>query len=134
MPNDATEPAGSASIAPWITVSDANAAVDFYLKALGAQQQEVLKDDDSGEIMVAQLTVGGADFWLQSEPDAPTADGGKPIRMILSVDDPDALFTQAIDAGAKEISPVSEDHGWRVGRIADPFGNQWEIGKRVGGH
>jgi PhnB protein len=47
--------------------------------------------------------------------------------MILTVDNPDAVFAQAIHAGA--IAVVSEDHGWRIGRIADPFGHHWEIGK-----
>jgi PhnB protein len=128
MTNDATTP--TFSIAPWISVPDADAAVAFYTRALGAERLEVLEAE--GAIMVAQLSVGGADFWLQSDPDVPAGDGGRPIRMILSVDDPDALFDRAVAAGAREVNPVAEDHGWRVGRVADPFGNHWEIGKRVG--
>ena len=51
--------------------------------------------------------------------------------MILTVADPDAVVAKAIAAGAKEIYPVSEGHGWRVGRIVDPFGHHWEIGRRI---
>lgn len=120
----------SVSIAPWITVPDADEAVTFYVRALGAEQHEVLSDD-SNKIMVAQLVIGGADFWIQAEPDAPKGDGGEPVRMILTVEDPDSLFDRAISAGATKINPMDEDHGWRIGRISDPFGNHWEIGKRV---
>lgn len=49
--------------------------------------------------------------------------------MILTVEDPDSLFEQAISAGATVVAAVYEDHGWRVGRVADPFGHHWEIGK-----
>ncbi len=118
-------------IAPWISVPDADAAVAFYTDALGAERLEVLTDDDSGTIIVAQLAIGGADFWIQADPDVPEGSGGKPIRMILSVPDPDSVFEHAISSGAKEINAVSEDNGWRIGRISDPFGNHWEIGRRL---
>jgi PhnB protein len=49
--------------------------------------------------------------------------------MILTVSDPDALFLKAVKAGASEVFPVGEDHGWRLGRLADPFGLNWEIGR-----
>jgi PhnB protein len=49
--------------------------------------------------------------------------------MLLVVDDPDALTAQAIAAGASEVRAVAEEHGWRLGRIADPFGHHWEIGR-----
>jgi PhnB protein len=51
--------------------------------------------------------------------------------MILTVKDPDSVFDQALAAGATELSPVSEDYGWRIGRIVDPFGYHWEIGKQL---
>lgn len=51
--------------------------------------------------------------------------------MILTVPDPDAVFLRAIKAGALEVVPVSEEHGWRVGRVVDPFGHHWEIGRQV---
>ena len=117
-----------ASIAPWISLPDATAAVDFYRRAFGAGTREVLADGD-GRVMVAELAVGAATFWVQDDPDVST-DGG-PIRLVLVVDDPDALFDRAVEAGAVVVNPVSEEHGWRVGRVADPFGVHWEIGRRL---
>ena len=54
--------------------------------------------------------------------------GGDSVRMILTVKNPDVIFGQALKAGASQIFPVGEDHGWKLGRLADPFGLHWEIG------
>jgi PhnB protein len=88
-------------------------------------------EDEPGSVVVAQLSIGGATFWVQQDADSsPEALGGRlPVRMILTVDDPDAVFAQAVTAGATEVAPISEEHGWRVSRIEDPFGHHWEIGK-----
>jgi PhnB protein len=51
--------------------------------------------------------------------------------MILSVDDPDAVFEQAIAAGAAVVAPIHEDYGWRTGRVTDPFGHDWEMSKQL---
>jgi PhnB protein len=126
-----TEPTPhQAFIAPWISVPDGTAAVEFYTKALGAWTREALTDD-AGRVMVAEMSVGGATFWLQDDPDVDSGDG-LPIRLILTVDDPDALFDRAVSGGALLINPIGEEHGWRVGRISDPYGTHWEIGRRVG--
>ena len=120
----------TASIAPWLSVADATQAVDYYKTAFGAVEVERL-EDEPGNVVVAQLSIGGATFWVQQDADSsPEALGGRlPVRMILTVDDPDAVFAQAVAAGATEVAPISEGHGWRVGRIADPSGYHWEIGK-----
>ena len=116
------------SIAPWLSVRDGPGAVDYYKAAFGAEERYRL-EDDAGRVMVARLAIGPAEFWLQDDPGAsPAADGG-PVRMILTVADPDRLFGQAVTAGASVVAPVSEDHGWRVGRLADPFGHHWEVGR-----
>lgn len=114
------------SIAPWIAVSNATDAVDFYKAAFGAIERERL--EDGGRIVVAELAIGDATFWVQDEPDE---HGGGPIRLILVVDDPRAAFAQAVAAGATEIAPVGEGHGWLIGRVEDPFGHHWEVGRRV---
>ena len=130
-----TPPSASAaaivvSIAPWLSVSDGARAVAFYRAAFGAVETYHL--DDRGGGVVSRLSVRGAEFWLSGEsPDASRqvstpADG--PIRMILTVPDPDAVFARALAAGASEIFPVGEGHGWRLGRLVDPFGHHWEIG------
>jgi PhnB protein len=63
---------------------------------------------------------------------SPKAIGGGTARMLLVVEDPDAVAAQAVAAGAAELSPVGEEHGWRVGRVVDPFGHEWEIGRPTG--
>jgi PhnB protein len=119
------------SIAPWLSMSDPTTAVDFYKAAFGAVELERV-DDDSGGVIVAQLSIDGADFWVQHDDDAGTvAGGGGSVRMILAVDDPDSVFERAMAAGATEVNAIYEGHGWRVGRIADPSGHHWEIGRRL---
>ena len=121
------------SIAPWLAVSDAQRAVDFYRAAFGAVEVYRL-DGDDGSLAVAQLSVGGAVFWVQDDVETgPEARGAGSIRMILSVEDPDAVFDRAVEAGAAEVAPMSEGHGWRTGRVTDPFGHDWEISRQLTG-
>jgi PhnB protein len=120
------------SIAPWLSVPNTARAVDFYISAFGAI--EVYRLEDPSGSGVSRLSVGGAEFWLSGdspEPESsnPGAVGGGSVRMILTVADPDTMFRQALSAGASEIFPVGEEHGWRLGRLVDPFGFHWEIGR-----
>jgi PhnB protein len=117
------------AIAPWIEVSDGARAVEWYKAALGAEERDHRLVDDAGQVQVAQLAIGDSEFWIQHEPSARGRSG--PIRMIVTVDDPDTAFARAMAAGATEINPVYEGHGWRICRIADPFGHHWELGKRL---
>lgn len=120
-----------AHIAPWISVSNAANALKFYRAAFRAVELYRL-EDEAGELAVAQLTIGEADFWLQQDPESsPVAGRAGAVRMIVSVSDPDSMFAQALAAGASEIAPVSEGFGWRIGRLVDPFGHHWEIGRRL---
>ncbi|HTB97339.1 MAG TPA: VOC family protein [Terracidiphilus sp.] len=120
------------SVAPMLSVRDGAGAVNFYKAAFGAKELFLLENDGA---VVAQLGVGESDFWLSDESPAhqnfsPETLGGSSLRMILVVADPDAMFDRAIAAGAASISPVTdEDYGWRIGRVVDPFGHHWEIGK-----
>jgi PhnB protein len=119
------------TIAPWLAVSDAQKAVDFYTAAFGAVEVYRLEGDD-GKLAVAQLSVDGAVFWVQDDSEgSPEARGSGSVRMILSVEDPDSAFVQAVAAGATEVAPVSEEYGWRTGRITDPFGYHWELSRRL---
>ena len=120
------------SIAPWLSVRNSAQAVDFYKSAFGAIEVYRLEDPSGG--VVAKLSVDGAEFWLSGEsPEdgnpSPEPLGGGSVRMILTVADPDAVFAQALTAGASEVFPVGEEHGWRLGRVVDPFGHHWEIGR-----
>lgn len=119
------------SLAPWLSVRNAVRAIDFYKSAFGAIEVYRLEAPEGG--LVVRLSIDGAEFWLSSEsPDdgnlSPESVGGGSIRMILTVANPDALFAQALEAGASQVFPVGEEHGWRLGRLVDPFGLHWEIG------
>jgi PhnB protein len=108
-------------------------AVEFYRAAFGAVVDYQVGDTE----IVAQLSVGGASFWVADESPAnanfsPETVGGSTTRMLLIVDDPDAAIARAVDAGATEIYPGADEHGWRLGRVVDPFGHHWEIGKPLG--
>jgi PhnB protein len=124
----ATAPA-QCSIAPWLTVRESARAVEFYKTAFGAKEVYRL---DAGDSVVARLSVDGAEFWVGDEsPEhynfSPESLKGSSVRIILTVADPDAAFARARAAGASEVYPVGEEHGWRIGRVKDPFGHHWEI-------
>ena len=85
-------------------------------------------EDRSGRVVVVQLRVGRAEFWLQqNRDDRPDSCRGR-IHMTLAVAEPDAVFDRALAAGATEFASVCDGHGWRNGRVADPFGHHWQIG------
>ena len=120
------------SIAPMLSVRNGKKAIDFYKAAFGAAELFRI-DSESGEV-VAQLAVGKAEFWVADEsPEhsnfSPESIGGGSVRMVMTVEDPDAVFDRAVAAGAKVIWPVANQYGWRLGRIVDPYGHHWEIGK-----
>jgi PhnB protein len=132
IPMSDTGKAQKTTIAPMLSVRGGAKAVDFYKAAFGAE--EVFRLDAPDGTVVAQLSVGEAQFWVADEsPEhlnfSPQSLGGGSVRMVMTVEDPNAAFDRAIAAGAKEISPVQDEYGWRLGRIVDPFGHHWEIGK-----
>ncbi len=131
MSSDATRTQSTATkIAPWLSVADATKAVEYYKAAFGAVELERL-EDEAGSVVVAQLAIGGADFWVQQdgETDSHALGGRSPVRIILTVEDPDSVFAQAIGAGATEVAPLTKGHGWRIGRVVDSSGHHWEVGK-----
>jgi PhnB protein len=121
------------TIAPWLTVQTASKAVEFYKAAFTAIETYRL---ETPEGLVVKLSVNGAEFWLSgahmgAEPSDIQSLAFENIRMILTVSNPDVVFANALAAGACEISPITEEHGWRLGRLVDPFGLHWEIGHPV---
>jgi PhnB protein len=109
-------------------------AIEFYKAAFGAVVDYQVGD----ESIVAQLSIGDeATFWVADEsPEhfnfSPETVGGGTVRMLLLVDEPDAAIIRAVDAGATLVSPAQDEYGWRLGRVVDPFGHHWEIGKPLG--
>jgi PhnB protein len=120
------------SLAPWLEIPDGPRALAFYKSAFDAQETYRYDNPDGG--FVVRLNAYGAEFWLSYEGPKSSSDsasplGGQNLRLILTVPDPDATFAKAIAAGATQVNAVSEGHGWRIGRMIDPFGLHWEIGK-----
>ena len=120
-----------------LSVRNGRAAVDFYTAAFGAVERYRFGGRDGHEEVVAQLSVGDSWFWVEDEsPEhgnfSPQTVGGATVRMLLIVDDPDAVVARAVEAGASLVGPVSEEHGWLLGRIDDPFGHRWEVGRPLG--
>jgi PhnB protein len=114
-----------------LSVRRGGEAVAFYREAFGAIQ--IFRFDNDGEV-VAQLAIGGTLFWVEDEsPEhhnfSPETLGGASERLLLVVDDPKAALERALMAGARQVYAVEEAHGWLLGRVVDPFGHHWEIGK-----
>jgi PhnB protein len=115
-----------------LSVRNGARAILFYKAAFGAR--ELFRIDAESGAVVARLGVAEAEFWVADEsPEhknfSPESLGGGSVRMVMTVEDPDAAFERAVKAGATVVWPVSNQYGWRLGRIVDPFGHHWEIGK-----
>ncbi len=129
------------SIAPLLSVRRGAQAIEFYKAAFGAG--ELFRIDSPDGEVVARLFVDSAEFWVADEspahqnfsPESLGADGNArgSVRMVMIVEDPDAAVDRAVAAGATLVWPVDNRHSWRLGRIVDPFGHHWEIGKPLPG-
>ncbi len=121
------------SIAPMLSVRRGQQAVEFYKRAFGATEAFKIESPDGA--VVCRLSVEGAEFWVADESPAhhnyspESLEGRGTVRMILTVPDPDAMFAQAVAAGAKVVVAMENNYGWRLGRVLDPFGHHWEIGR-----
>lgn len=126
-----------AAITPVLTVEHAARAVAFYERAFGAR--EIHRNAGPNGRIVVEMAVGGARFRVadeapQSADVSPRTLNGTTVRLNLLVADPDALVTRAVAEGAVQIAPVvDQPYGLRQGRIADPFGHHWLIGRPLAG-
>jgi PhnB protein len=125
------------SVSAQLSVRRGREAVDFYRAAFGATEIYRVGGTDANEAVVSQLAVGDTSFWVADEsPEhdnySPETLGGGSVRLLLVVEDPDVAVAGATAAGAKLVRAVADEHGWRLGRIVDPFGHHWEIGRPLG--
>jgi PhnB protein len=122
------------SVSAQLSVRRGRAAVEFYKAAFGAREVYRVGGTDDFPPVVSELELGDTTFWVSDEsPEhhnhSPESLGGGTVKLLLRVDDPDAAMQRAIDAGAREVYPPTDEHGWRLGRVIDPFGHHWEIGR-----
>jgi PhnB protein len=121
------------SLYPFLAVRDADAAIAFYAEAFGAQVSE--RFEAPGDVVVGVLEIDGMPFGVATEAPklgtpSPETAGVTTVRVSLHVDDPDAVAAQALAAGATEMFPVADQpYGMRQGRVVDPFGHHWLIGR-----
>jgi len=126
------------AVSPMLTVGDGAAAIDFYVKAFGAEELGRVPGPDGKKLFHAALRINGALVMLNDDfPEmndgksaTPEALGGSPVTVHLTVTDVDTKFQQAIDAGATVVMPL-DDMFWgdRYGELRDPFGHLWSMGQ-----
>src|SRR6266478_8134361 len=129
-------PAGFSTVTPHLVVRDAAQAIEFYKKAFGAKET-VRMDGPGGKIMHAEIKIGDSHLFLADEmPEwgskSPLMLGGTPTTICLYVEDCDALYNQALGAGATVSMPLADQFwGDRYGKLKDPFGHEWAIATHV---
>ena len=125
-------PEGFHSVTPYLSIRGAASAIDFYKKAFGATEILRMPQPD-GRIGHAELRIGNSALMISDEfPElgvkSPAALGGSPVTIHLYVEDADAVFNQAVAAGAKVKEPMADQfYGDRRGGVEDPFGYVWWI-------
>ncbi len=127
-------PAGYHAVTPYLVVSDAARAIDFYKQAFGAS--EIMRmGAPGGKIGHAELKIGDSMIMLSDEMmgnKSPKTIGGSPVGIFLYVEDVDSVFKQAVNAGAKsDATPTDMFWGDRYGKLTDPFGHVWSVATHV---
>ena len=129
-------PEGYPRLTPYLIVDGASAAIDFYGSVLGASER-MRMPMPNGRIGHAELELGDSLLMLADEnPDmdirGPASLGGTPVSMHLYVEDADAVFARALEAGAKALRPLEDRfYGDRSGQFEDPFGHRWDVSTHV---
>ena len=126
------------TFAPYLVVSNAAAAIDFYKQAFGAVELTRHAAPGTEKLMHAHLAIHGGHLMLcddfsslgYGKSETPEALGGSPVTFHLHVDDADAAWAQAVAAGAEVTMPLADQFwGDRYGQLRDPFGHKWSIGQ-----
>ncbi len=130
------KPDGYHTATPYLIIDGAARALEFYARAFGAT--EIMRiDQPGGKIGHAEIKIGDSpimlsDEWPQMGYRGPSSLGGSPVIIMLYVDDVDAVFARAVEAGAESVKPVATQfYGDRSGTIRDPFGHTWTLATHV---
>jgi len=132
-------PRSRAGVRPYLCVSDASAAIDFYVEVLGAYELMRMAESD-GRVAHAELDIDGLVLQISDEyPDlgfkSPKRFGGSPVTLTLYVADIDDVARKFVAQGGKQLTPVSEQSsGDRGAKFLDPFGHAWWIATRAEDH
>ena len=125
-------PDGYHTVTPYLVITNAGKAIEFYKEAFGARESSRLASPD-GKVMHAEIMIGDSPIMLSDEfPDwnalSPLTIGGTPVSIMLYVEDVDSIVKRAVAAGATLLMPV-ENQFWgdRMGTVADPFGHKWSV-------
>ena len=130
------KPAGFHTLTPYFAVHDATAAIEFYKKAFDAEENSRM-DGPGGSIMHAEIQIGDSVLMLGDEApemgsSSPKTIGDSPVGVLINVEDVDAAFAQAVDAGAEvEMPPMDMFWGDRFCKVKDPFGHKWSLATHV---
>jgi len=125
-------PDGYHSVTPYLIIEGASKAIDFYKDAFGAVELFRMAGPD-GRVAHAEIKIGDspimlADEHLEMDVRSPTALGNTPVGLMIYVEDCDAVYNQAVAAGAKVLKPLMDQfYGDRNGTVVDPFGHKWTI-------
>ena len=129
-------PEGYSALTPYLAVEDAASAIEFYQRAFDAKER-VRMPGPGGAIMHAELQIGDSVLMLsdpfpQASTTSPKQLGGTTVSLMFYVEDTDAVYRQAIDAGATSLmEPDDMFWGDRFGSVQDPFGHSWTIATHV---
>lgn len=129
-------PDGYHTVTPYLVIKGAADAIDFYKKAFGATDSGQMTDP-SGKVVHAEIRIGDSAIMLSDEiPEmgarGPQSLGGSPVSLLLYVPDVDALFDQAVAAGATVQRPLEDQfYGDRSATVSDPFGHTWTIASHI---
>lgn len=127
-------PPGYHSVTPYLVLSDASRAIDFYKQAFGAKELSRM-GTPGGKIGHAELKIGDSVIMLSDEMmgnRSPQSLGGSPVSIFLYVEDVDSVFNQAVKAGAKSDAPPADMFwGDRYGKLTDPFGHLWGLATHI---
>ena len=129
-------PDGYHTVQPYLYFKNSAEAIAFYSKVFGATERMRMPDKD-GRIMHAEINIGDSCIMMADESPAVGAYstehyGGAPMSLMIYVDDCDAVYKRAVDAGAKSLrEPADQFYGDRMAGVADPFGFQWWIGTHI---
>lgn len=127
-------PEGYHTISPSLTCKDAARAIDFYKSVFGAHEMMRMHSPDGSKIMHAEIKIGDSIIFINDEvgPQTASTPGGSKISLFLYVENADATFKRAVEAGSKVAMPL-ENQFWgdRFGSVTDPFGHLWGIATHV---